>query len=154
MADLLSTQDYIDIFSAYGDLYDTFFKYVATFVVRERSLTPFNQNREDMGVEETPVRCLVVFDSDGEDGQTTVLPKGEYDDGEGYFLFAVRDLEPLGFSDVTRNTININASTTTIKWNGVEYDVIGVEPLGPLNGEQVLAKFHFKKPFSKGDDSS
>jgi len=152
MADQLAASDRTDIFAAFSDLYDTFFQYTAAFQIKKRALPVFN---EDVSVQytstETAVRCLPVAEKTGTNAQNDVFQHGSADFSEGYILCALKDLTAASLA--TQTKINVLAGLDTLKLDGVEYDIIGVNFVGPLKeistDRVVLAKFHIKKKLTK-----
>jgi len=154
MADLLSLSDRADIFAAFADLDDTFFQYQAAFQRRARALPAFNENvGNQYAVTEVSVRCLAVPENKDTDAQNTRSNLGSMDFSEGYVLCFVSDLITAGLATAT--LISVTAGLDTVKLDGLEYDIIGVNFVAPLKNlstdRYVLGKFHVKKKLKKNN---
>jgi len=152
MADLLSASDRLDIFSAFADLDDTFFQYSAVFQIRKRALSPFNEDvLTQYSVTEKTAKCLPVPENKGGMAKNETFQHGSVDFTEGYILCFVSDLIAATLATATK--INVLAGLDTVKIDGLEFDILGVNFVGPLKKEStdrfVLAKFHIKKKLQK-----
>jgi hypothetical protein len=68
---------------------------------------------------------------------------GTYDESDGYFLFNFDDLDALGL--IANGQPVFNASIDTIICDGLEYEVMGVHPLGQFVDTFTMVKVVTKK---------
>ena len=152
MADLLSSSDREDIFASFSDLADTFFQYSAAFQIRKRALSPFNEDvLTQYSVTEKSVRCFQRPESTGDGAKNDTFQHGSADFTEGYVLCFITDL--IEATLATATNIDVKAGLDTVKIDGLEFDILGTNLVGPLKqistDRFVLAKFHIKKKLQK-----
>lgn len=156
MANLLSTDEWNEIRGAIHDVTDTFLKKPITYIQRtERKLYAFNESRADT-MNKTPYNlvCLVVPENtDASQAQVMQDQKGSFDGSEGYFLFSYPDLLAFSPSMISGGNPVFKPNVDTFKLDGIEYTIIGVNLVGPTEGDFQLVKVHYKKQLSNSKDA-
>lgn len=149
MSDLLSAQDWVDFRSAIKDVTDTFADVPITYtriLADSRKVQLFNQgSQSDRNNEVTHnFNGLVVYEKTDSDAMVTNDPDGKVDMSEGYVLFNYEDLRTEGLIDGNEYPI-FNPDEDKLTANGIEYQIEGVNPLGPADGSFAVCKVHIKK---------
>jgi hypothetical protein len=79
-------------------------------------------------------------------GQTDIVQRkerGAYDDSDGYFLVDFAALEAAGL--VAGGVPTVNATTDLVSANGMEYQIMGVHPVGDLRGQFEAVRLMVKR---------
>lgn len=141
---LLSPAQYDQFRSAIKQVTDTFNRVPVTFVDRTRKLSAFNQNRESTHSQENiVVNALTVYGADGQDAMNLIKEAGSFNLTQGYLLFNYQDLKDANLLNV-EGLPKIESAADTCNFYGKDYEIMGIVPVGPLDGEFALVKLHFK----------
>lgn len=144
MADLITPQEYAQINDAFSDVYDTFFKYIATIYKRARKPDKLkNGLNNTYSTQEIQVRCLPKHEKTGTDAENLIIREGNIDFTESIMIFAVQDLLDAGL--YANNNTLLNPVTDSMALDGVDYEIMGITNVGPLNGGTELVYFHVKR---------
>lgn len=140
---LISPEQFAQIGAAIKQVTETFFKIDVTIVRRTRKLSAYNQSRKDTHSEATyQVLALSVYDKEGEDAQSKRTDSGSFDLSDGYLLIHNDVLKAAGLMDADGNP-TITAHQDTVKFAGDEWEIDGVNLVGPLDTGFALTKIHF-----------
>ena len=146
MADLLSPQDWQQFDDAIGDLFDTFANIPLTIRKKQRDYTGYDTGSESSKqYTDYTVRCLGVFDKEGNGAENDRMASGNIDLSEGYFLVYWNDLNEIGLIDQSENKPLINSSMDTGVFQNDEFVFIGHEQVGPFDDRYAVIKIHFKR---------
>lgn len=146
MADLLSSDDWNVFDGAIGDLFDTFANINLTLRRKTRSFSGYDTgDNSEKNYTDVIVRCLSIFDQDGNGAENDRMHTGNIDLSEGYFLVYWRDLESLGLTDPTTKKPLINSALDTAILQGDIFNLVGDEQVGPFDDRYAVVKLHFKR---------
>lgn len=148
MANLLSASDIADIFASFADLADTFFEYPAIFKIRQPKMSAFVEDRgAAYSVTEKSCRILALPEKREQKSEAETANKGFFDNSEMVAYCYWADLLAAGLAD--QQKVDVVPGRDTIVFAGEEFDVIGVNGVGPLQNNDtdyfVLAKFQTKR---------
>lgn len=152
--DLILDGEWSEFKQAIGDVFQTFANTNVTIRKRVTSLSATNQSRPDNNnFTDTIIKAVFVQIGTDTDAQVVMNTKGSLERTESYILIDYKVFKDAGFIDLNgENTINIGKDNLLIR--GVQYDILGVNQLGPLDAEnleegiEAVVKIHLKKPIS------
>lgn len=150
--DLISDGEWLEFREVIGDVFQTFANTNVILRKRTTKLSAVNQGRSDSNsFEDVNLKAVYIQISSATDAQVVVSTKGSLERTESYLLIDYKVFNDAGLlNDNGENTINAGKDSIIIR--DIEYDILGVNQVGPLDagsgeeGIEAAIKIHLQKP--------
>ena len=147
--DLVSQADWDAFNGAMKDIEDTFFDTpIVLTILDKNTIKPQLFNEGDKLDRLANVaynfNALVVYKKLDDDSEFDRKAEGAMDQTEGYILLNYETLRAAGLINADEYP-TFDGTDDILQVNGIEFRIIGVNPLGPQNGTFTKLKIQFRK---------
>jgi len=146
MADQITDAEWAEFRQAIGDVFDTFADFPVTIRRRTTKLSATNQSRtKNNNTTDTILNAVLVNIGKDDDAQVRLSDNGSMDRSESYVLINYEVFAAAGLVDANGNHVLLEGKDSVIV-KTKEYDIFGINQLGPADGQEAVVKIHLKKP--------